>query len=864
MKESLNPIETELLKLNKNIEHKVLNKCMYQMKEIERINNEYNIDNLNSLNIEYNNIKGKFQESENQLKLICLMNYANKLVFGYSARDTQLISLLFFINKPQNEGLIQQVMTGEGKSLIISFLAVFMNLVHKKKVDILTSSIVLAERDCLLYKNFYKLFDIQTDFCRENLDSEKNKICYDTDILYGDCLNFEADILRANFLGAPGRKIDRGFECIIIDEIDNICIDNIKNITELLDDFPGYKSLEYIYIYIYCLLMKIDLEYKQNDIVISIDKEKIINRLTNEFEDFLNESKKKDLIFYPTFLHDYILLRKKEWCRNAFEAKYEFKKNKQYIISKDQSGNQVIKPIDYFNTGIIQQNSVWPGLHQFLELKEGLNLTAENLNSCYMSNLTFFKKYMNNKSNNIYGLTGTLGSNETQLALKEIYTMNFILIPTYKPSLLQTPQYFVIDDNKEYNDKIIEEIKTYSENRAVLVIFEYIENIKDIKKKLYREDSIEPNKIIVYKDSENNKESLFLKEPVKIGNIILATNLAARGTDIKISPDLERNGGLHVILTYLPCSERVERQALGRAGRKGEKGSGELIINSSYDIESLIKNRNEREKKLYAQLMNEFSVRDGLYERLFDKFCSLLLKIRKINNLTKDNFILDLKEKWGFFLIKNNINNVNGRNNRVEEVIEKNYSKFENEINGYLTNSKNNYIFRNPLIESNNIKLESLQRIVQECKIYSIGANYFIIYLYIKNQSKIDEVIPYLEKLEDRLDNFINFSQTYLKNNIMNILKYEKSEHNDIINQMDEKLELFNILKENINQIKSQFDLKKEYPNITFKVEKNILIKELIKKNRSKFSKDTINYFSDLGIYFLYDVIIDKNRCCPM
>ena len=303
---------------------------------------------------------------------------------------------------------------------------------------------------------------------------------------------------------------------------------------------------------------------------------------------------------------------------------------------------------------------------------------------------------------------------------------------------------------------------------------------------------------------------------------------------------------------------------MGRAGRKGEKGSGELIINSSYDIESLIKNRNEREKKLYAQLMNEFSVRDGLYERLFDKFCSLLLKIRKINNLTKDNFILDLKEKWGFFLIKNNINNVNGRNNRVEEVIEKNYSKFENEINGYLTNSKNNYIFRNPLIESNNIKLESLQRIVQECKIYSIGANYFIIYLYIKNQSKIDEVIPYLEKLEDRLDNFINFSQTYLKNNIMNILKYEKSEHNDIINQMDEKLELFNILKENINQIKSQFDLKKEYPNITFKVEKNILIKELIKKNRSKFSKDTINYFSDLGIYFLYDVIIDKNRCCPM
>ena len=865
MKEVKNALEAELLKLNKNIERKVFNKCIYQLKEIERINSELTINNLNSLNDEYNNLKGNFQDSENQLKLICLMNHANKLVFGYFARDTQLISLLFFINKPQNEGLIQQVMTGEGKSLIISFLAVFMNLVHKKKVDILTSSIILAERDCLLYKNFYKLFNIKTDFCREDLDSGNNKICYDTDILYGDCLNFEADILRENFLGAPGRKISRGFECIIIDEIDNICIDNIKNITELLDDFPGYKSLEYIYIFIYCLLMKIDFEYKHNDIIINIDKEKIINRLTNEFEDFLNQNKKEDLIFYPTFLHDYILLRKKEWCRNAFEAKYEFKKNKQYLISKDQSGNQVIKPIDYFNTGIIQQNSVWPGLHQFLELKEGLNLTAENLNSCYMSNLTFFKKYLNNKGNNIYGLTGTLGSNETQLALKEIYKMNFVLIPTYRPSLLEPPQYFIIDDSIEYRNKIIEEIKSYSENRAVLVIFEYIENIKDIKKQLYREDSIDPNKIIIYKDSENDKESQFLKNPIQIGNIILATNIAARGTDIKISLDLEKKGGLHVILTYLPCSERVERQALGRAGRKGEKGSGELIINSSHDIESLIKNRNEREKKLYDQLMNEFSVRDGLYERLFDKFCSLLLKIRNTDNLTKDNFILDLKEKWGFFLIKNNINNVNGRNNRVEEVIEKNYCKFEKEINDYFTYSKSNiYKFRNPLIESNNIKMDSLRRIVDECKIYSIGANYFIIYLSIKNNSPLDKIIPYLEKLEDRLDNFINFYKTYIKSNIMNILKSEKSQYNDIINQIDEKLELFNIMRENISQIKNQFDLKKEYSNIIFKVEKRTLLKDLIKKNRSKFSKDTINYFSDLGIYFLYEVIIDKNRCCPM
>ena len=816
----LDTIKNELLQLNKKMDSFIFNKCLYQIQELKKLKKVYCYNNINSIKLEFNNIRENFNDTKNQLKLICLMIYANQLVFGFYPRDTQLIALLFFIHKPKDSGLIQQIMTGEGKSLIISFLATFLNLVHKKKIDILTSSIILAERDCNLFRNFYNIFDIATDFCREGLNTNNNKKCYDADILYGDCLNFEADILRTTFLGAPGRGFDRDYQCIIIDEIDNICIDNIKNITELLDDFPGYKLLEYIYIYIYNLLIKIDKEYKQNDVLIHIEKEKIIYRLTNEFEKFLNKNEKEkfDLIYYPTFLHDYILLRKKEWCRNAFEAKYEFQKNKQYIISDDEYGNKVIKPIDYYNTGVTQQNSVWPGLHQFLELKEGLNLSPENLNSCYMSNLTFFKKYKNSKSNNIYGLTGTLGSEETQLALNKIYNMNFILMPTYKPNLLLPPEYYITNNSQDYISKIIDKIKLYSKTRAVLVIFEYIENIKEIKKKLYREDSIDINKIIIYKDSENSKESAFLKNNIQVGNIILSTNLAARGTDIKISKELEKNGGLHVILTFFPFSERVERQALGRAGRKGEKGSGELIIYSSaIDIEILKKKRKESEQKLYNQLMNEFNVRDGLYEKLFSQFCDLLLEIRSTDSQTKNNYILDVKEKWGFFLIKNNIN------------------------------------------------MDRLQRIVDECKIYSIGANYFIIYLLIKTQENLEKILSYLKKLEDRLDNFISFYNEFIKNNIKTIIQYEKSEYNNLIRQIDDKLELFDIILCNINELKEQVKIKQEYPNIVLKIDNNrTLIKNLVKKDGKKFSKDIVNYIADLGIYFLYHVTYDKRNCCPM
>ena len=105
-------------------------------------------------------------------------------------------------------------------------------------------------------------------------------------------------------------------------------------------------------------------------------------------------------------------------------------------------------------------------------------------------------------------------------------------------------------------------------------------------------------KIIIYKDSENKKESFFLNNEITEGTIILSTNLAARGTDIKISQNLEKNGGLHVILTFFPINERVEKQAFGRAGRKGERGSAEMIVFSFDNYENKILERKKKENKL--------------------------------------------------------------------------------------------------------------------------------------------------------------------------------------------------------------------------------------------------------------------------
>ena len=139
---------------------------------------------------------------------------------------------------------------------------------------------------------------------------------------------------------------------------------------------------------------------------------------------------------------------------------YIYKENREYIIGVDETyGFKTIKPVDFSNTGVVQENSVWTGLHQFLQIKEGLRLTEESLNSCYMSNFTFFKKYISQEENNIYGLTGTLGSKKTQEALQILYQLNLLFIPTFKECKLKIYEPIIEKDIDKHEQILINNIK---------------------------------------------------------------------------------------------------------------------------------------------------------------------------------------------------------------------------------------------------------------------------------------------------------------------------------------------------------------------------------------------------------------------
>ena len=884
--------------------------------------------------------------------LIAKMICSNEKYFGFVPRKVQILSLIYFLEKDKNKGLVQQINTGEGKSCIISFLAVYIALKQNKKIDILTSSTVLAQRDTELFKKFYNSFNLKVDFTYAHNDSVKNNNrissqeaydCYKADIVYGDALSFEGDFLRTNFMVIKGRGLERKFDCIIIDEIDNIALDNLKNTTELLDCFHGYKFLEYVYLFIYKKLKEIADKYKEN---FNDNKEKIIDQLKNEtikeFSD-LDKLRKEKFIFIPKHLKGYIHDRLDDWCESAYLAKFIYKKNENYIIKFDKEYEiNVINPVDFYNTGIIQENSVWSGLHQFLQIREKLMITEENLSSCYISNLSFFNKYikMNDEGeiieNNIYGLTGTIGSTYNKRTLNALYKLEHFIIPSYRESLLniEEPNILIIKNDEEeekqneksknqaqksknqnqnkmnfedkwFNNIIKKIIEIIKAERSVLVIFQYISQAEKMKKKLEQIGKKLFRKIILYIRSDIEEESQFLKKNIETRTIILSTNLSGRGTDLKISSELNTKKGLHVILTYEPFNQRIERQAFGRAGRKGENGSAEKIIFSCMTQEEAINEMNKREQEESDFLINIYSKKIQTFEKIFNKFSNF---ISEIAERTHDNsLVLDLKERWGLFLIKNSDNNIEKKYKENHESIdintfielEKKYDEFEKELSNYyygfdfyldkfsniitktsnITKSiiKNDYIFLNGL----NLNLdfpenkEKINKSTELCPDLCLGGYMFQIIEFVNQinsisimkfgnkilEKTIGEIEKKLEELIECIDSLIKQFEVYKQ--ILGFLGYNK-DYLEITQQNNQKIELMkailDLMKENEIVFK-RYKEKKE--NLSLKVVR-FSLKKLIENKKLNINPLVIEYFREYGmrLFKLRDLERNSSNKC--
>jgi hypothetical protein len=365
----------------------------------------------------------------------------------------------------------------------------------------------------------------------------------------------------------------------------------------------------------------IELKKKLDDINKKSPTEKELEQLEacnqNEYENLKNELytdnnydeikqlvlKDKDCLIHKQIvaphLNQYVERSLERWIEGAFTAKYQLEENVEYKIVKKDDENVII-PVDNQNTGVSMNNTVLinlkmysliyifvifikinlkqikkilsNGLHQFLQLKHNLCLTYESLTSCFVSNIGYVKKY----GNKVTGVTGTLGSEAERSLLGAVFQLNFSIIPTYKQKKFKKFPIKVVEDSEFTNTvamailgETIRKENNIQKPRAILVICTSIKEVYEIEQSLIKnakQAGLTPN----IKKYTDETEARITRIVVKPNDVILATNISGRGTDLKTSDELELNGGLHVIKAFLACNQRVEDQAMGRTSRQGK------------------------------------------------------------------------------------------------------------------------------------------------------------------------------------------------------------------------------------------------------------------------------------------------------
>uniref|UniRef100_A0A182HHU0 Uncharacterized protein n=1 Tax=Anopheles arabiensis TaxID=7173 RepID=A0A182HHU0_ANOAR len=655
-------------------------------------------------------------------EMLAVIGRAIELKRGFKLRDTQLLTILALL--VNENSTLAQVSTGEGKSLIVVATAIIKALLGEK-VDIITSSSVLAQRDAVTNNDIYELFGLSASHnCSEQIEERKEAYSCNQ-IIYGDLANFQRDYLLDRFYGKHVLG-DRSFENVIVDEVDSMLLDKGNNMLYLSHDIAGMDKLESVYLFIwqmvntptdlsedlhmeavkrsvlsdmYAIIQKEDIQSldnalgKSNVLVLwerlvksgiindagrlqtkAIDSNKLEKVLTPDFTQYKDRLsflltscvERETCIKIPNYLKAFVERHLDSWISSAITALYMVP-GQYYVVDVDRSGtsadlnaNVIILDRD---TGTDQVSSQWDeALHQFLQLKHGCKLSTQSLKAVFISNVTYLKMY-----ELLYGLTGTLGSQRERHLLEEIHRVDFVTVPTAKSKQFEEYEPIICSSSEDWKIQIRQEVNklTKTDKRSVLIICETIRDVESFQMVF---DSEEHSNVHTY---VRDYETFTVAEgdrKLEPGHVIIATNLAGRGTDIKISDDLRKAGGLHVILTYLPVNIRIEEQAFGRAARSGDEGSGRMIImvadgkmHNRSMIFTLKQKRNVDELFRISAIKTYYETNIKTEENCFEAFNELYEKKMKLlaNAETpepvKDILLQSCLDRWSFWLDENNV-----------------------------------------------------------------------------------------------------------------------------------------------------------------------------------------------------------------
>lgn len=469
-------------------------------------------------------------------------------------------------------GDIAEMKTGEGKTLT-SVMAVYLNALSGKGVHVVTVNEYLSQRDAEWMGQIHKWLGLTVGLNLRQLTRAQKKAAYACDITYTTNSELGFDYLRDNMVTRVEDRVMRGLNYALIDEVDSILIDESR--TPLIIS-GGQKQTANLYLQAdrFVKRLKADEDYE-------VDLKTRTVQLTEQ------GIAKAEKVFRVENLYNLQHTALLHHINTALKANYVMSRDVDYVVDEQDDEIVIVDP----NTGRLMKGRQWSdGLHQAVEAKEGISIKQETATLATITYQNFFRLY-----NRLSGMTGTAKTEEEEFL--EIYNMYVFEIPTNKPVIRVDYPDAVFGTKKAKFSALVDEVaERHAKGQPVLVGTIAVETSELISK--YLKERHIPHEVLNAKN--HAREAQIIAKAGQKGAVTIATNMAGRGTDIKLGEGVRELGGLCVLGSERHESRRIDNQLRGRAGRQGDPGMSRFYVSVQDDL--MVRFGSERMEGLFASL----------------------------------------------------------------------------------------------------------------------------------------------------------------------------------------------------------------------------------------------------------------------
>ena len=582
-------------------------------------------------------------------------------------------------------GNIAEMKTGEGKTLT-TILPAYLNALDGKGVHVVTTNEYLSSRNAEWMRPIYEGLGLTVGINLREMSSKEKQDAYNSDILYSTNNEIGFDYLRDNMVAEASQRVQRPLNFCIVDEVDSILIDEAR--TPLIISGGRFNSNN-----LYIDTDRAVKKLKENEDYAVDAKTKSVS-LTEE------GSKKIESIFKLKNLYDLDNTALVHHLNQALKANYGFKKDVDYVVQDDE-----VIIVDQFTGRLMQGRQFSEGLHQAIEAKEGVTINTETKTMATITFQNLFRMY-----NKLSGMTGTAKTEEEEF--RSIYNMYVIQIPTNKPVVREDLADLVYATSAAKYKAIVNTVKEINETGRPILIGTISVEANEYLSGLLKKAGLKHE---VLNAKNHAREAEIIQNAGLKGAITLATNMAGRGTDIKLGEGVRELGGLCVIGTERHESRRIDNQLRGRAGRQGDPGMSQFFV--SFEDDLMRRFGTDRIKVMLQNLgVDEQSIRSKTLTRSIESAQKKVegnnYDIRK-SLLDYDNVLNEQREI--IYSRRNEVLDMESIHDRILETFKNviaDLAESHIETEGYLTESDKDEIVEyvnNNYLKANNLKFVDIK-----------------------------------------------------------------------------------------------------------------------------------------------------------